>query len=114
MFTDYYDRLVNVLPAGDLSHYFVSGKIISLTDHDKVIRYSIQQEAARLVLDKVSMQLQSGNNKILSKMLLIMYDHGVIGAKVLSQEICSKLSLEKCEDHVISSDGHGNYIYKTI
>ena len=104
---------MNVLPAGELSHYFVSGKIISLIDHDKVIRCSIQQDAARLVLDKVAVHLQSGNNKIFSKMLLIMYDHGVIDVKELSQEIYSKLSLEKCEDHVITSDAYmGNYICK--
>ena len=105
---------MNVLPAGDLSHYFVSGKIISLTDHDKVIRSSVQQDAAKLVLDKVSVQLQSGNNKIFNKMLLIMFNHGVIGARELSQEVMSKLSAEKCEDHVISSDGQGNYIYRAI
>ena len=111
MFNEYYDRLVNVLPAVELSHYFVSDKIISLNEHDRVIRSSFRQEAAILVLNKILVQLQSGNNKIFKTLLQIIVDHGTLDPKNLSQEIIGKLSAEKCEDHVISSDGQGNYVH---
>ena len=102
MFNEYYNELVGILPAGDLSHYFVSDKIISLTDHDKVIRSLIPQEAAKSLLDKVLLQLQNGNNEIFNKMLLIMDHHGVTDSKTLSWKIRNKLLAEKCEsDHVI-------------
>ena len=91
MFNEYYSKLINILPANNLSHYFVSDKIITLEDYDKIIRSSTPQEAAKVLLDKVSLQLQSGNSTIFNKMLLIMDHHGVASAKELSQEIRSKL-----------------------
>ena len=97
LFTDYYNKLINTLPASDLSHYFVSDKIISLTDHERIIRASVPQDAARLLLDQVSLQLQKGNLVILHKMLLIMDYHGVNAAKMMSLEIRCKLSSLKCE-----------------
>ena len=107
MFKKYYDSLLNILPAGDLFHYFVTNKIISLIDNETVIR-CLQREAAKLVLDNISVQLQNGNNKIFYKMLLIMSNHRVVDLKELSQEIRSKLPAEECEDHMNSSDGQGN------
>ena len=103
LFIDYYSKLVDILPASDLSHYFVSDKIISLEDYEKIIRSSLPQEAAKMLLDRVSLQLQSGNTTIFNKMLLIMDHHGVTTTKELSQEIRSKLSSAKCEDDVASN-----------
>ena len=97
LFTDYYDKLINTLPASDLSHYFVSDKIISLTDHERIIRASVPQDAAKLLLDKVSLQLQKCNLTIFNKMLLIMDYHGVNTAKAMSFKIRSKLSALKHE-----------------
>ena len=97
MFTDYYNKLVNTLPASDLSHYFVSDKIISLEDHEKIIKSTVTQDAAKLLLDRVSFQLQNGNSSVFSKMLLIMDYHGVSTAKTISLEIRKKLSAIKCE-----------------
>ena len=110
MFTDYYSKLVDILPASDLSHYFVSDKIISLEDYEKIIRSSLPQDAAKLLLDRVSLQLQNGNSAIFNKMLLIMDHRGVTTAKELSQEIRSILSAAKSEDDVASSSGQSNYI----
>ena len=110
LFTDYYSKLVDILPASDLSHYFVSDKIISLEDYEKIIRSSLSQDAAKLLLDRVSLQLQNGNSAIFNKMLLIMDHHGVTTAKELSQKIRSRLSAAKCEDDVASSSGQSNYI----
>ena len=103
LFIEYYDKLVDILPATDLAHYFVSDKIITLEDYDEIIRSPIPQKAAKILLDKVSLQLQSGNSIIFNKMLLIMDHHGVFTAKELSQEIRNKLFAVKCADDVASA-----------
>ena len=104
IFMDYYNTLVDTLPASDLAHYFVSEKIISLDDYDKIIRITLPQEASKLLLDKVSLQLQNGNGIILNKMLIIMNQHGMI-TKHLSQQISSKLSPLKIEHDLANDDG---------
>jgi len=107
LFTEYYSKLVDTLPASDLSHYFVSDKIISITDHEKIIRTSIPQEAAKLLLDRISLHLQIGNSTVFKKMLLIMDHYGVLMAKKISLEIRNKLLLVWCEDSVVSSSVQG-------
>ena len=99
VFTDYYSKLVHILSAKDLSHYFVSDKIISPEDHLRIIKSMIHQDAAKLLLDKVSLQLQNGNSTVLNKMLLIMDYHGVTVDKAISQEMRSELSTIECEDY---------------
>ena len=103
LFSDYYSKLVDILPANDLSHYFVSDKIITLEDYDKIIRSPIPQEAAKILLDKMLFQLQSDNSTIFNKMLLIMDHHGVATAKELSQEIRSELFAVKHVDDIASA-----------
>ena len=102
LFTEYYTKLLRILPAGHLSHYFVSDKIITLEDHENVIKSSSSQEAAKLLLDKVLLQLQGDNSTVFNKMLLIMDHHGVTDSKALSLEIRTKLS-------ETSKHKHGNY-----
>ena len=92
LFTDYYDKLVHTLPASDLSHYFVSDKIISVTDHERIIRSTVPQDATELLLQKVLLQLQKGNVSVFSKMLLIMDHYGTSTAKTISVEIRNRLS----------------------
>ena len=104
MFTDYYSKLVYTLPASDLSHYFVSDKIITVQDHERIIKSAVTQDAAELLLDRVSMQIQNGNTSVFSKMLLIMDYRGVNAAKAISHEIRRKL---KCEQ------GNSNHSIKT-
>ena len=94
LFTDYYSKLVNTLPASDLSHYFVSDKIITLEDHERIIKSAVTQDTAKLLLDRVLVQIQNGYTSVFSKMLLIMDYHGVNTAKAISREIRNKL---KCE-----------------
>ena len=106
MFNEYYSKLIHILPATNLSHYFVSDKIITLEDYDKIVRSLTSQEAAKVLLDKVSLQLQSGNSTILNKMLLIMDHHGVATVKELSQEIRSKLFAVKHSDDVTSTQSN--------
>ena len=109
MFDEYYSKLIDILPATNLSHYFVSDKIITLEDYDKIIRSTTPQEAAKVLLDKVSLQLQSGNSTIFNNMLLIMDHHNVDTAKELSQEIRSKLLAVKHSDDVTNTQC--NYVY---
>ena len=122
MFIDYFSRLEEILPATYLCHYFVSHKIISVSDYGRIIRSSLPQDAARVLLDRVSLQMQSGNSIIFNKMLLIMEYHGVIAAKRLSQEIRGKLTAPMCLDDLASGDGQSKlyaineccYIYPCI
>ena len=97
LFSDYYSKLIGTLPASDLSHYFVSEKIISLADHDDIIRSLTPRQAAKLLLDQVLVQLQNCNNAVFNKMLVIMDHHGVSAAKAIALEIRSKLSALKHE-----------------
>ena len=92
LFTEYHNKLVSTLPASDLSHYFVSGKIISLEDHERIIKSTIQQDAAKLLLERVLLQLRKGNVSVFSKMLLIMDHYGISTAKTMSVEIQNRLS----------------------
>ena len=109
LFSDYHSKLVDIVPATDLSHYFVSDKIITLEDYDKIIRSPTPWEAAKILLDKVLLQLQSGNSTIFNKILLIMDHHGVATAKDLSQEIRSKLFAVK---HVNNNTSvQSNYLH---
>ena len=107
LFIDYYNKLVKTLPASDLSHYFVSDKIISITDHERIIRSTVPQDAAELLLNRLSLQLKNGNDILLNKMLLIMDYYGTDAAKTISLEIRSKLSLLECKDSTVSSSGQG-------
>jgi len=80
------------------------------------MRSSIPQDAAKLLLDRVSLQLQSGNCTVFNKMLLIMDYYGIATAKAISLEIRSKLSAFKYEDSNVSSSGQGKktvavYVY---
>ena len=97
LFTQYYSKLMSTLPASDLSHYFVSDKIISLVDYGVIIRCTTPQKAAELLLERISSLLKNGNNAVFSKMLLIMDRYGASAAKTISLEIRSTLSTMKCE-----------------
>ena len=103
IFMDYYSTLVDSLPASNLAHYFVSDKIISLDDYDKIIRITLPQEASKLLLDRVSLQLQNGDDTIFNKMLMIM-NHHTITTRALSQEMRNKVSALKCANNLNSDD----------
>ena len=114
LFTEYYSKLVDTLPANVLSHHFVSGKIISLTDHERIMKSNVSQDAAILLLNKVSLQLQSGNTTALKRMLLIMDHHGIDASRAISLEMQSKLSLFECEDSVVCNSGQSTYVAMNI
>ena len=56
----------------------------------------MQQDAAKLLLERILLQLQKGNISVFRKMLLIMDHYGVNTAKTMSVEIRSKLRTVKC------------------
>ena len=109
IFMDYYSTLVGTLPASDLAHYFVSERIISLDDYDKIIRVTLPQQASKLLLDRVSQQIQNGNSAVFTKMLMIMNHHDTI-TKELSQEIRSKVSALSHVNDLASDDGQSTYV----
>ncbi|XP_065883364.1 uncharacterized protein [Dysidea avara] len=97
VFIDYFSTLVDTLPATDLCHYFVSDRVITLADHQEVVRSSTPQRAATILLDRVSCQIQDDDSTVFTKMLLIMKHHGIATAKSVSEEITAKLLGVKCK-----------------
>lgn len=99
MFTDYRGKLLNILTvSNNLSHYFVSQKIISVEDYATIVTSSLPQVTARILLDSMSSHLLNGNDAMFSKMLSVMKEHGVQAVKDISLEIISKLSSMKSVD----------------
>ena len=109
MFLDYYSKLVDILPASELSHYFVSHKVITLADHENIVRSSSPQDAAKLLLNRVLIQIKSGNILALNNMLVIIEHHGTVAVKSLSLEIKKKLSEIKSTSHRMENYGQGIY-----
>ena len=107
MFTDYYGKLVDSIPAAELSHYFVSDKIISLTDYEEIIQSPSPQKAARVLLDRVGEELQNGNSAALNKLLLTIEHHGIGAAKALSSELKNQLPISSCGELVVDNKKQG-------
>ena len=74
----------------------MSDRVISLADHEVIVRSSTPQKAAKQLLDRVQHQLQIGNNAAFNKMLLIMEHHGIATAKIVAGEVRDKLMERKC------------------
>ena len=93
MFTGYYSKLVDTIPACSLSHYFVSENVISLTDHEEIAKPTTPSHTAvQLLLIKVLYMLKEQKNvDCFNKMLSIMEHHGDGATCTLSQEIQSRL-----------------------
>jgi len=84
---------VDTIPACDLSHYFVSENVISLTDHEEITKPTTPSHtAARLLLNKVLYVLKEQRSvHCFNKMLSILENHGDGATSTLSLEIKSKL-----------------------
>jgi len=93
VFSDYYGKLVDTIPACNLSHYFVSENVISLTDHEEITKPTTpSHKAAQMLLNKVLHLLKEQSNvDCFNKMLSIMEIHGDGATQSLSCEIKSKL-----------------------
>ena len=102
------------IPAAELSHYFVSDKIISPSDYEEIIRSPSSQKAAQLLLDKVGEELQNGNSSVLNKMLLTIEHRGIGAAKALSSEIKNLLPPGSCGELVVNNDNQGIAIHLVL
>jgi len=93
VFTNYYSKLADTIPACNLSHYFVSENVISLTDHEEITKPTTPSHTAgQLLLNKVLHTLKEQKNvHCFNKMLSIMEHHGDGSTHTLSQEIKSKV-----------------------
>jgi len=91
--TAYYNKLVDTICACDLSHYFVSENVISLTDHQEITKpTTISRTASQLLLNKVLYMLREYSSvECFNRMLTIMDTHGDSATHTLSQEIRAKL-----------------------
>ena len=99
MLNEYYSKLVDTLTASDLSHYFVSDRVISLADHEEITKPTTpSHEAVCLLLSKILIPLQEeGDVGPLIKMLGVMENYGNRASKALSLEIrASMFGDEKC------------------
>jgi len=101
IFTQYNSKLMDTLPASDLSHYFVSERVISLADHEEIIKPTTSSyHAAQLLLSRVSSPLKVEEDTVpLTKMLAVMENHGDGATRALSLEMRENMfgeSSEKC------------------
>ena len=99
LFTEYYSKLIDTLPTSDLSHYFVSHRVISLTDHDEITKPTTPSYmAVKLLLSRVSSPLREEDDiEPLNKMLAIMEHHGNNATKALSLEMRTRMFTEAAE-----------------
>ena len=84
---------MDTIPACDLSHYFVSENVISVTDHEEITKLTTPSHtAAQLLLNKVLYMLKEQRSvDCFNKMLSIMEHHGDGATSSLSQEIKIKV-----------------------
>ena len=104
VFTDYYSKLVDTIPACDLSHYFVSENVISLTDHEEITKPTTpSHRTAQLLLNKVLYMLKEHKSvDCFNRMVSIMEHHGDSATRALSQEIQSRLlKINSCQQGII-------------
>ncbi|XP_065907322.1 uncharacterized protein [Dysidea avara] len=104
VFTDYYSKLVDTIPACDLSHYFVSENVISLTDHEEITKPTTpSHRTAQLLLNKVLYMLKEHKSvDCFNRMVSIMEHHGDSATRALSQEIQSRLlKINSCQQDLL-------------
>ena len=101
--TIYYSKLVDILPASNLSHFLVSDNTLSPLDNEEIIRSLKPQKAAELLLRKVSLQLQKGKHKVFNNLLVIMNHRGTAATREVSLEMRDTLQKIKGRDSVLTT-----------
>ena len=101
VFIRYYDKIMDTVTASNLSHYFVSERLLAVENHEKITEPTIsKQQANALLFSKVKDSLeQEGNADHFKEALKIMKEHGDGATKRLSREINTKLSQVKSNQH---------------
>ena len=87
---------MDTIPASDLSHYFVSENLVSLTDHEEITKPTTpSHRGAQLLLNKVLYMLKEQKSfDCFNKMLSIMEHHGDSATRTLSQDIKLRLNIQ--------------------
>ena len=91
VFTDYYSKLVSVLPIKTLTSHLVTKRIISFEEEKEIRQASPESESTRLVLEKIVNSLQAGVACNFDELLFIMEHYGTIACEELASEIRLKL-----------------------
>ena len=112
VFKEYYYKLANILPASDLSHYFVSENLVTVRDHEEITNPVTQPHmAVLLLLNRVAHSLQTKSDvEVFNRMLAIMEYHGNSAIKHLSIEIMARIS-EETGNTTFNSGKQGMYEY---
>ena len=88
VFQQYYSKLFDCLPVKDLSHYLVSQGVITLMDSEDITSLTTSKnQAAEMLMHRVSLSLQDGNAAPFTKLLDVMQKHGNDAIVTLSSEI---------------------------
>jgi len=91
LFTNYYERLLIVLPK-TLSKHFVSEKIINFEEEEEIQQDNVKPEvASSVVLRKIACGLKAGLTRSFEKLLFIMEKYGDISCVELANEMNLKL-----------------------
>ena len=113
---EYYNKLTNILPASDLSHYFVSENLVTVRDHEEIINpVTSPQMAVLLLLNRVGHSLQINSDvEVFNKMLAIMEYHGNSAIKHLSLEIRARILEETNKCNTLNIGEQGMSMLQTI
>ena len=105
VFTDYCSKLLDTIPARNVSHYFVSENVISLTDHEEIAKPTTSSHAAaQLLVNKILYKLKGQDSCDYSdKILSILEDHGDSAICTLSQEIKLEIYIFQQSIHCMHS-----------
>ena len=91
VFTDYYSKLISVLPIKALTSHLVTKRIISFEEEEEIRQTPLETQSSRLVLKKIASSLQAGLAYSFDELLLIMEQFGNISCVELASEIKLKL-----------------------
>ena len=91
VFTDYYSKLISVLPIKTLTSHLVTKRIISFGEEEEIRQTPLESQSSRLVLRKIASSLQAGLAYSFDELLLIMEQFGNISCIELANEIRLKL-----------------------
>ena len=91
VFTDYYSKLISVLPIETLTSHLVTKRIISFEEEEEIRQTPLESQSSCLVLKKIASFLQAGLAYGFDELLLIMEQYGNISCVELASEIRLKL-----------------------
>ena len=84
---------MDTLKSTDLYRYFVSEKVITMSDRDEISSRTNPIERVELLLRKISSPLESGHTESFHSMLNIMSIYGNMATKKLARDITESLGI---------------------